>query len=92
MIDLDTTRVAANRNRTPDGIWFILCMVASFSMVDVGYQFGLTGARNWAVTIILVFPPVIVLIADLDRRQAGLLQVSQQALIDLLRKIGTPVP
>jgi hypothetical protein len=32
------------------------------------------------------------LIADLDRSQAGLLQVSQQPLLDLLNKIGTPVP
>ena len=32
------------------------------------------------------------LIADLDRPQAGLVQVSQQALLDLLNKIGTPVP
>jgi hypothetical protein len=63
-------------------------------MVDVGYQFGLTGTRSWAVTIllILVFTPVFVLIADLDRPQAGLVRVSQQALIDLLNKIGTPVP
>jgi len=33
-----------------------------------------------------------VLIADLDQPQAGLLQVSQQPLIDLIHSIGTPVP
>jgi hypothetical protein len=94
MIDLDATRVTANRNRIPDSIWLMLCVVAIFAMVDVGYQFGLTGTRSWAVTIllILVFTPVFVLIADLDRPQAGLVRVSQQALIDLLNKIGTPVP
>jgi len=32
------------------------------------------------------------LIADLDRPQQGLLQVSQQALMDLLGKIGTSAP
>jgi len=35
---------------------------------------------------------VILLIADLDRPQAGLVQVSQQPLIDLITKIGAPVP
>ncbi len=94
MIDLDATRVIANRNRIPDSIWFMLFAVAIFSMVDVGYQFGLAGSRSWAVTIflVLVFTPVFILIADLDRPQAGVVQVSQQALIDLLNKIGTPVP
>jgi hypothetical protein len=32
------------------------------------------------------------LIADLDRPQRGILQVSQQALIDLVNKIGPPSP
>jgi hypothetical protein len=39
-----------------------------------------------------VFTSVIVLIADLDRPQTGLVQVSQQPLLDLLQKIGTPMP
>ena len=43
MIDLDAIRVTANRNRIPDSIWFMLCVVTIFSMVAVGYQFGLTG-------------------------------------------------
>ena len=64
------------------------------TMAEIGYQFGLSGARSWPVTILLalVFTAVILLIADLDRPQQGLLQVSQQALIDLLNKIGTSAP
>ena len=60
----------------------------------MGYQFGLTGERSWAVTILLalVFTAVILLIADLDRPQQGLLTVSQQAMIDLIDKIGAPTP
>jgi hypothetical protein len=94
MIDLDTVRVAANRNRIPDSIWFTLCVVTVFSMVTMGYGSGLTGARHWTVMILLavVFTTVIMLIADLDRPQAGLLRVSQQPLIDLLNRIGTPPP
>ncbi len=94
MIDLDTIRVAANRNRIPDSIWLMLGVVTVFSMAAMGYEFGLTGKRSWAVTILLiiVFTTVIMLIADLDLPQAGLLKVSQQPLIDLLNRIGTTVP
>ena len=40
----------------------------------------------------MVFTAVILLISDLDRPQAGLLKVSQQAMIDLVNKIGAPAP
>jgi amino acid permease len=94
MIDLDATRVTASRNRIPDSIWLVLCAITILSMTAMGYQFGLTGARSWATMIflVMVFTPVILLIADLDRPQVGVVQVSQQALLDLLNKIGTPVP
>jgi len=94
MIDLDTIRVTANRNRIPDTIWLMLFLVAIFSMAAMGYEFGLAGARSWAVTILLAiaFTSVIVLIADLDRPQAGLIQVSQQPLLDLLSRIGASAP
>lgn len=90
MIDLDEVRLTAARNRIPDPIWFMLATVTVFSMVAMGYQFGLSGSRSWGATIflVLVFTPVILLIADLDRSQSGLLRVSQQPLIDLLNKIG----
>jgi hypothetical protein len=94
MIDIDTVRVAANRNRIPDSIWLMLYMVTIFSMVAMGFQFGLSGRRSWAVTILLVivFTTVILIIADLDQPQVGLLKISQQPLIDLLNKMGSSVP
>jgi len=63
-------------------------------MAAMGYEFGLAGAWSWAVTILLAiaFTSVIVLIADLDRPQAGLIQVSQQPLLDLLSRIGASAP
>jgi len=94
MIDMDGVRVTALRNRIPDTIWLMLCVVTIFSMTAMGYEMGMAGARSWAVTIFLVvvFSTVIMLIADLDRPQSGLVQVSQQPLIDLLNKIGAPAP
>jgi hypothetical protein len=94
MIDLDETRVTAGRNRIPDSIWISLYVVSILTMGALGYEFGLKGERSWPVTILLalVFTVVLGLIADLDRPQAGFLQVSQQAMIDLVNKIGAPAP
>jgi hypothetical protein len=94
MIDLGATRLTAIRNRIPDSIWFVLYIVTILTMAAVGYQFGLTGERSWVVTIFLVlaFAAVILLIADLDRPQFGLVRVSQQAMIDVINKIGAPAP
>ena len=94
VIDLDTSRVTALRNRIPDSIWFMLAVVTIFTMISMGYEFGLTGVRSWAVTVLLaiVFTTVLILITDLDRSWAGSVKVSQQPLLDLLNKIGTPVP
>jgi hypothetical protein len=94
MIDMDGVRIAGIRYRIPDTIWIMLCIVTIFSMAAMGYEFGLTGARSWPVTILLmiVFTTVIMLIADLDRPQSGYVLVSQQALIDLLTRMGVPAP
>lgn len=93
-IDLDATRVTAGRNRIPDPIWFSLYAVTILSMTALGYYFGLTGTRSWPETILLVFvfTAVILLIADLDRPQGGIIQVSQQAMLDLIDKMGAPTP
>jgi hypothetical protein len=94
MIDFDATRLTGLRNQIPVTIWWMLAIVTIFSMASMGYEFGLTGTRNWAVTILLVivFTVVLTLIVDLDRPQSGLIHVSQQPLIDLLNTIGQPAP
>lgn len=94
VIDLDTTRATALRNRIPGSIWFMLGVVTIFAMISMGFEFGLTGVRSWAVMVLLaiVFTTVLILITDLDRSWAGSVQISQQPLIDLLNKIGTPTP
>ena len=94
MIDMDTTRVTTLRNRLPDNIWLMLTLITIFSMASLGFEFGIQGYRSWIGNILLViaFTSVILLIADLDRPQQGLVQVSQQPLIDLLNRIGGPLP
>ncbi len=94
LIDLDETRVTATRSQIPDGIWLMLYLVAILSFAAMGFQFGVEGVRSWAVTLLMavVFTTVIVLIADLDRPQGGLLLISQQPLLDVIKSIGTPTP
>jgi hypothetical protein len=59
-------------------------------MVMLGYQGGLANSkRSFAVIgLILGFSLVLYLIADLDRPGKGMLQVSQQTMIDLRRSMN----
>jgi hypothetical protein len=85
VIDLNAMRIAAARNRIPSIIWLTLFLVAILAFGSMGYQVGLSGNRIPIILIIVVvvFATVMALIADLDRSQQGLINVSQQAMIDL---------
>lgn len=94
VIDLHSTRLNQGvRNRIAGSIWIALTLVAFFTMGAVGYQAGLqTGRRSPIVLVmVLAFATVMLLIADLDRPQRGLLRVSQQPMIDALRAMPAPV-
>jgi hypothetical protein len=90
-INLHSRRVAALRARLPETIVLVLYVIAGLGMTMVGFQNSYNGKRNYfsALSVILVFTVVMMLIIDLDRPQEGLLRVSQQALIDLQRQISS---
>jgi hypothetical protein len=90
-INLHSRRVAALRARLPETIVLVLYVIAALGMTMVGFQNSYNGKRNYfsALSVILVFTVVMMLIIDLDRPQEGLLRVSQQALIDLQRQISS---
>ena len=90
VIDVHGERTAAIYNRISLNIWLVLFFMAGITMLIVGFQNGLAGNRNFValLALILVFSAVILLIVDLDRPQQGLLQISQQALVDLQRQIS----
>ena len=85
VIDLHTKRLTAVRNRIPFAIWAALYGISIFSFAAMGYHSGLTGTTRSLVIIAVAFTfsVVIVLIADLDRSQEGVLRVSQEALNQL---------
>jgi hypothetical protein len=90
VIDLHATRLMAGlRSRVPAVIWIVLYLLGFLGMVLMGYQSGLANSRRSiaAVALILGFSLVLYLIADLDRPGKGVLQVSQQSMIDLQKSM-----
>jgi hypothetical protein len=89
MIDDQTRRVAAMRNRVPSGIYSVLLAVAVGALGLTGYGCGLAGRRNLpaTTTAAVLITLVVFVITDLDRPRSGWVRVSQQSIIDLGRSI-----
>ncbi|HTN86922.1 MAG TPA: hypothetical protein VL242_24660 [Sorangium sp.] len=91
MTELHAMRVkVAVRGGVPGVLWAALFMVAILNLAAVGYHAGLVRTRRSPTigTLVLGLSIVLMLTADLDRPQEGALTVSQQAMIDLRRRIG----
>ncbi|MGB7573097.1 MAG: hypothetical protein WBN53_04490 [Thermodesulfobacteriota bacterium] len=90
MIDLQTKRLAAFRNRVPFSIYLVLFIVSAITLCLVGYYFG-TGRqkrRILSAMLALLVATVMWLILDLDHPARGLIRASQQSLIDLSQDLG----
>lgn len=93
VIDVHAKRVLVGmRSRVPVFVWLGLFGLSLVGMAAVGYLVGLSGSRRSPLmfALVLTFSIVLLLIADLDRGQEGLLRVSQQALVDLQTSIQSP--
>jgi flagellar basal body-associated protein FliL len=84
-IDLHAKRLTAVENHVPEITLVLLYFVAVMATGLIGYGCGLSGLRNFFVTIIssILIAAVIMVIIDLDRPIRGLIRVSQQRMIDL---------
>lgn len=90
IIDLHTTRfVAGVYARVPPTILWLLVAGVFLSVGLVGYNAGLDKRRSPVIVAVLVLSlgAVLWLVIDLDRPQDGLINVSQQPLIDLQEKL-----
>ena len=90
VIDLHTSRVVAGiYARVPATILWLLVIGVIISLALVGYSAGLGRKRSPAIALVLVLflGAVIWLVVDLDRPREGLIQVSQQPLIDLQQRL-----
>ena len=92
VIDLHTERIVVGLQiRIPPMILLTAYVIALAAIFLVGVQSGYADTRNLValVTLVLVLAAVLYLIVDLDRSLEGLLQVSQQALVDLRNSLPT---
>jgi hypothetical protein len=78
--------------RVPETVIFLLLTGSILAVAMAGYDGGIKGRRSplSAVVLIVVLAVVTTLVIDLDRPHEGLLNVSQQPLIDVQRLIGPP--
>jgi hypothetical protein len=93
VIDLHESRVVAGvYARVPETVLLLLLAGSTLTVGIVGYSAGLTLRRSVvsAVVLVVALSAVTVLVVDLDRPQDGILQVSQQPLLDVQRQIGPP--
>lgn len=88
-IDLDATRLHALRSRVPGAVWLLLLIVAGAGCFASGYGAGATGKRTGFsdAMLPLLIAVVITLIADFDRPRHGLIDISQQPLLDLKQSL-----
>jgi hypothetical protein len=86
MIDTFAKRLAAERNRVPPPIFFMLQTIAMMALAFLSYgaQLGGTYSRAAVWIVAATFGLIISLIFDLDNGRTGLIKVSQRPLLDLL--------
>lgn len=90
VLDLHLERVTvATRNLVPGVIWASLYLLMVIGMFMFGRQIGQTPTRQFGLELALAlsFSLVMFLIIDLDRPQEGLVNVSQQAMVELQAKL-----
>lgn len=87
VIDLEAVRWKGFNDHVPDSVIYVNALVGLLAAMLVGYTYGLSGRRHIFSMCVLAVAITIVLsvIVDLDRPRSGLIQVSQQPMIDLQR-------
>jgi hypothetical protein len=88
-LDLQTKRLTVGQYRIPVVVWVVLGVLTTVSMMVVGYHFGRSSKGNVTVNCALAicFALVISLIVDVDRGAAGLLNISNEPMVELQAKL-----
>jgi hypothetical protein len=90
---LSETRVVSGLyTRVPETVLVLLLFGSALSLGMVGYSAGLRERRSviTAVVLVVAMGAVLMLVVDLDRPAEGLVNVSQQAILDVQEWIGPP--
>lgn len=92
MIDAYGARDAALDRHVPEPVLFLMFMAFVLTACLVGYAAGVSGHRASFPTYILVtlVTFLVFIVIDLDRPRRGLIEVSQQSLVDLQQSAPRP--
>jgi hypothetical protein len=75
--------------RIPPAVLYILGIVAFFSMLSLGYQFGISGKGSLRINLVLafIFAMIMFLILTLDRPETGLAKLNQKPMLTLQQEL-----
>jgi hypothetical protein len=93
LVALNETRIVSGLYaRVPETVLLLLLVGSALSLGMVGYSAGLSKRRNVlsALVMVVALGVVLAIVIDLDRPQEGLINVSQQALLDVQKWVGLP--
>ncbi|WP_264565956.1 hypothetical protein [Flavobacterium sp. N3904] len=92
LIDIYNQRITLTfEYRIPVPILWVLFIITLFSMLILGYQFGITGKKNnlLAIFISIIFASVMWLILALDRPEMGFMRLNQNPIITLHKQLNS---
>jgi hypothetical protein len=71
--------------RIPVAVFYVLYVILFFSMLVLGYQFGISGKGSFRINVLMaiVFAVVMFLITVLDRPEMGIAKINQKPLFTL---------
>lgn len=75
--------------RIPPIILWILFIIAFFSMLSLGFHFGISGKGNLSINLVLafIFAVVMLLILALDRPETGIARLNQKPMFTLQKQL-----
>lgn len=89
LIDLHTTRLAAQRRHLPLAIFVLLLICAGVSLGSVGYGNGVAGRRELlSFGLVFLVAATLWIILDLDFPRIGLIQVDETPLLDAVDSLA----
>ena len=92
LIDINMRRIHnATGDRIPRSLKILMYIMALMGLAAIGYSSGLKGGRSLVANFILVvvFATIIGIILDMDHPANSLFKISQQPMLDVLKRIGT---
>jgi hypothetical protein len=75
--------------RIPQAVLWVLFIITFFSMLALGYQFGVAGQGSNKINFLLafIFAVVMFLILALDRPEVGLARLDQKPVLNLMKEL-----